>query len=487
MRLAGRARRRGRDGARPLGGRGDPGLRAHAQCHARRRRQVAALALVRAAPTARSSTSWCAAARGSPSRSRRRATRRRRRGRPTGCRACRGRPAPISRARSPRRWRPSIGVVIDRQIVLPNISLVFVVPVLVAAARHGLVPSLWVSTLSVLAFNFFFLPPLYQFTIRDPANVVALFFFMFVAIAASALAARTRSQTEAARREARTTAELYAFSRKIAGVVDLYDLQWIVVTHLARLLNAEVVILMPQDGRLEPSAAFPPDSEFSDADLAAARWSWEADSPTGRGTDTLPGGALAVRADPHRPFADRRDRRAADHGGTCAQHRRAPAARRGGQPGGRRHRARDPGGRHRPGAARRRARAPALVHADLGEPRPAHAARLDHRRAVEPQEPQHALRRADARGASGHGAERGRAPRPLRRQPSGHDPARCRRHRAQARAGRCRRSRLDGAAPRRPDPAGPRRQLRGRARTCRPCRSTSCWPSRRCSTFWTMP
>jgi|FEC22Drversion2_1045045.scaffolds.fasta_scaffold01057_8 two-component system, OmpR family, sensor histidine kinase KdpD len=184
----------------------------------------------------------------------------------------------------------AIGVFIDRHIVLPNISLVFVVPVLVAAARHGLVPSLWVSTLSVLSYNFFFLPPLYEFTIRDPANVVALFFFMFVAIAASALAARTRSQTESARREARTTAELYAFSRKIAGVMDLYDLLWIVVTHLARLLGAEVVILMPQDGRLESRAAFPPDSDFNDADLAAARWSWDADHPTGRGTDTLPGG-----------------------------------------------------------------------------------------------------------------------------------------------------------------------------------------------------
>jgi two-component system, OmpR family, sensor histidine kinase KdpD len=184
----------------------------------------------------------------------------------------------------------AIGVFIDAHIVLPNISLVFVVPVLIAAARHGLVPSLWVSALSVLAYNFFFLPPLYQFTIHDPANVVALFFFMFVAIAASALAARTRSQTEAARREARTTAELYAFSRKIAGVIDLYDLLWIVVTHLARLLNAEVVILMPEEGRLESRAAFPPDSEFNAADLAAARWSWDADHPTGKGTDTLPGG-----------------------------------------------------------------------------------------------------------------------------------------------------------------------------------------------------
>ena len=184
----------------------------------------------------------------------------------------------------------ALGKAIDASIVVPNVSLVFVVPVLVAAARHGLVPSLWVSALCVLSYNFFFLPPLYEFTIRDPANVVALFLFMFVAVAASALAARTRSQTEAARREARTTAELYAFSRKIAGVLELYDLLWIVVTHLARLLNAEVVMLMPEDGRLAPRAAFPPDSEFSDADLAAARWSWDADHPTGRGTDTLPGG-----------------------------------------------------------------------------------------------------------------------------------------------------------------------------------------------------
>ena len=188
-----------------------------------------------------------------------------------------------------------LGVFIDAHVVLSNISLVYVVPVLIAAARHGLVPSLWVSALSVACYNFFFLPPLYEFTISDPANVVALFFFMFVAIAASALGTRSRAQAEAARREARTTAELYAFSRKIAGVIELDDLLWIIVTHLARLLNAEVSILMPEksgseSGKLGLRAAFPPDSEFSDADLAAARWSWDAETPTGRGTDTLPGG-----------------------------------------------------------------------------------------------------------------------------------------------------------------------------------------------------
>ena len=187
------------------------------------------------------------------------------------------------------------GKLVDQLINVPNVSLVFVVPVLIAAARHGLVPSLWVAGLSVLCFNFFFLPPLYEFTISDPANIVALVLFMFVAIVSSALAARTRAQTESARREARTTADLYAFSRKIAGVIDLYDLLWTVVTHLARLLNVEAVILMPEKtaaghGKLETCAAFPPGTELTEADLAAARWSWDADQPTGKGTDTLPGG-----------------------------------------------------------------------------------------------------------------------------------------------------------------------------------------------------
>ncbi len=349
----------------------------------------------------------------------------------------------------------AVGVAIDRLIVLPNIPLVFVVPVLIAAARHGLVPSLWVSALSVLAYNFFFLPPLYEFTIRDPANVVALFFFMVVAVVASALAARTRSQTEAARREARTTAELYAFSRKIAGVMDLYDLLWTIVTHLARLLNAEVVILMPDEGRLESRAAFPPDSDFTDADLAAARWSWDADHPTGKGTDTLPGGrwlfvpirtvrgpvgvigVLALKEGRELGAADRRLLDAVGNQAAIAIERMTLAG---------------DIDRARLGEERERLRSSMLTSVS---PRSAHAARLDHRRAVQPQELSRPLRPADPRRAFRDCAERGRAARPLRRQPPGHDATRCRRHRAQQGAGRCRRPHFHGPAPGGAPAAGP--------------------------------
>ena len=68
-----------------------------------------------------------------------------------------------------------------------SISLVFLTAVLVTAVTYGLLPSLFACVVSVLAYNFFFLPPLYTFTIADPENVVALFFFLVVAVIASAI------------------------------------------------------------------------------------------------------------------------------------------------------------------------------------------------------------------------------------------------------------------------------------------------------------
>ena len=185
-------------------------------------------------------------------------------------------------------------------------------PVLAAAARHGLVPSLWVSGLSVLAYNLFFLPPLYQFTVADPANVVG-------AVRLHAGGGRRQRARPRAALANRGGAARGAHHRRalclqpqIAGVIDLEDLLWIGVTPWRRLLDAEVVILMPaRTGSSTVSARPFRPTGADEAELAAARWSWDADRPTGRGTDTLPGCTLAVRADPHQPFGRRRDRRAA--------------------------------------------------------------------------------------------------------------------------------------------------------------------------------
>jgi two-component system sensor histidine kinase KdpD len=182
-----------------------------------------------------------------------------------------------------------LGLALQRFLVVSNIALVFLPGVLISAILYGLLPSLFVCVLSVLAFNFFFLPPLYTFTIADPENVVALFFFLVVALITSNLTARTRGQAMTARLRAKTTAELYAFSRKLAGIVELDDLLWATAYQIASMLKVRVVVLLPEGDGIAVRAGYPPEDLLDDADLAAARWSWDHDRPAGRGADTLPG------------------------------------------------------------------------------------------------------------------------------------------------------------------------------------------------------
>lgn len=183
-----------------------------------------------------------------------------------------------------------VGVTMRQMLNVSSISLVFLTAVLGAAAAFGLGPSLFACLASMLAYNFFFLEPLYTFTISDPENVVTLFFFTVTAIIASNLAAGVRAQAVTARARARITEDLYQFSRKLAGIVSLDDLLWATAYQIAVMLKLHVVLLLPDDSdRLVVRGAYPPEDTLDEADLAAAQWSWQSNRPTGRGADTLPG------------------------------------------------------------------------------------------------------------------------------------------------------------------------------------------------------
>lgn len=182
-----------------------------------------------------------------------------------------------------------LGRLIQLVAPLPNISLVFLAAILFTAVNYGLWPSLFASLLSTLAYNFFFLPPLYTFTITDPANILALIFFTVVAVLTSNLTARTRRQIVVAQAQIKTTTELNSFSRKLAGINDLDDLLWAASFQIASMLKLRVVFLFPADGHMSVAAGYPPDDVADEADLAAARWAFDHQSPAGRGSNTLPG------------------------------------------------------------------------------------------------------------------------------------------------------------------------------------------------------
>ncbi|MHC2468589.1 two-component system sensor histidine kinase KdpD [Bradyrhizobium embrapense] len=369
---------------------------------------------------------------------------------------------------------------------IENVDLVFITAVVGAAARYGLGPSLLASVAASLCYNFFFLPPVYTFTITDPTNVAAFFFFMLIALIVSNVAARVRTQADTAIGRVRTTESLYAFSRKLAGTATLDDVLWATAYQIALMLKVRVVLLLPEGGMLTVKSGYPPEDQLDQADLAAANWAWGNDRPAGRGSDTLPGGkrlflpmrtgrgpigVIGIDDDRTGPLLTPDQRRLLDalvDQGALAIERVLL------------------GRGHGPGQAHGRIRPAARRAADLDLARSQDAAGLGARlglgAARSRRQPE---RRPEARSARDRDRRVGAAE-PVHRQSLGHDQAGIRRDRAEHRAARCRRDRRQRAAPCRQDPgasprlAGACRRPADAGARCRAVRAGAVQSARQC-------
>src|SRR5665213_3093589 len=174
---------------------------------------------------------------------------------------------------------------------LGSLGMVFLVPVLVSAVFFGRRTAFVTALLSVMSYNFFFLPPLYTFTISDPNNWLSFGVLLFVALIAGNLAARVRAQADLAAGRATAMTELYRFTGKLAGIARLDDILWTASVQIASMLKTNVVILLPNPETKTPEVrtGFPPEDELDEQDLAAAAWCWGHGQPAGRNADTLPG------------------------------------------------------------------------------------------------------------------------------------------------------------------------------------------------------
>ncbi len=108
-----------------------------------------------------------------------------------------------------------------------TVALTFLVGILLVAANWGLRHSIYLSIVSAVAFNFFFLPPVLTFTIGEGRNWIALLAFLATGIVGSQLAERARKEAEISRHRQREAERLYEFSQQMlvtANVIDLLNL-----------------------------------------------------------------------------------------------------------------------------------------------------------------------------------------------------------------------------------------------------------------------
>ena len=177
-----------------------------------------------------------------------------------------------------------------------NLIMVYLMGVVVVAARYGRGPSILASILSVAAFDFLFVPPYFSFAVSDTQYLLTFGVMLIVALVISGLTARTRQQAELARQRERRTGVLYAMARDLAthrGVDTLADLA---ATHLREVFDSQVAVyLADPKGQLRLLMSEQLFFEFDPKDTGVADWVYQHGEPAGLGTETLPGaGALYV-------------------------------------------------------------------------------------------------------------------------------------------------------------------------------------------------
>lgn len=128
-----------------------------------------------------------------------------------------------------------------------TVALSFLLAILAVSAVWGMVVSVAMSLSAMLLFNYFFIPPVGNFTISDPQNWVALTAFLITSIVGSQLSARIREEADAANSRRHEVERLYAFSQKLLGEGNVIQLMNAIPNHLVDCFEAGAAeLFVPQ-------------------------------------------------------------------------------------------------------------------------------------------------------------------------------------------------------------------------------------------------
>ncbi len=130
-----------------------------------------------------------------------------------------------------------------------NLSVIFLLAVVIIATRHGLWPSVITSVLGFLAFNFFFTVPYGSFRVTEDADIATLVFFLAIAILGGHLASRLRTALRRRDQALERVSNLYDFSDRIADAGTAREVLRTLVGHVAETLGAQTAVLAPEGHR----------------------------------------------------------------------------------------------------------------------------------------------------------------------------------------------------------------------------------------------
>jgi two-component system sensor histidine kinase KdpD len=201
-----------------------------------------------------------------------------------------------------------------------NLVMVYLVGVVWCAYRYGRRASLVAAILSVLAFDFFFVPPYLTFAVGDAQYFITFGIMLGVGLLIGTITGRLRVQTSAMRKREQRMRALYKLSRDLSETPDTRQMLKTAANQLGGFYRIPVLILTGgPHGDLAIGAGDPQLFGWNENEHSVARWVFDKSQAAGAGSDTLGGakglylplkgirstvGVLAVRPDDAKAFTD---------------------------------------------------------------------------------------------------------------------------------------------------------------------------------------
>jgi two-component system sensor histidine kinase KdpD len=181
----------------------------------------------------------------------------------------------------------AVGELVDLFFTPTNLVMLYLLAVLIAALRYGRGPASFSAVLSVIAFDFFFVPPRYTFAVTDVQYLLTFAGLLVVGLVVSTLAAQAREQAKTARQRQRQTAALHDLSRELAGTSGLDSILDVICGFIRTTFGHNAGVFLPEGERLQMAASTAP-SLFTENERAVADWAYRNRQQAGRATETLP-------------------------------------------------------------------------------------------------------------------------------------------------------------------------------------------------------
>jgi two-component system, OmpR family, sensor histidine kinase KdpD len=170
---------------------------------------------------------------------------------------------------------------------LANIVMLFLLAVVAVAVTHGRRAALASAVLNVLAFDLFFVPPRFTFSVSDAQYLVTFAVMMAVGLVIGQLTASLQYQVRIARYREHRARNLFEMARDLGRSLSLEQVAEIGELAVERAFRGHAALLLPDAAdRLKPVS---PGRNPLQPDTGLAQWAYDHTDAAGAGTDTLPG------------------------------------------------------------------------------------------------------------------------------------------------------------------------------------------------------